>query len=159
MGMIRQPRNSALNAVFASSLLPTRIVLPIRIFRRFVSWPSSSTSLLIAHMIHLADALPSWSREPSDAASMSLPSRSRCINSSNPPLSGGKSVSIRWKACCCIWSLTTTRCLFAWTNASNAAYMYCCIRGLIICAASLIFCGGSTSGRLLCSMTRMVPRH
>ena len=61
MGMMRLPRASALNAVFASSLPSTQIVLPIRIFRRFVSCPSSLTSSLSTHMIHPADALPSSS--------------------------------------------------------------------------------------------------
>ena len=113
MGMTRQPKASALNAVFAYCLPSTRIGLPIRIFRHFVSCPSLSTSLLIAHMIHPADALPSSSRELSDAASMSLPSLIHCIISSNHSFSGGKSVSICWKTCCCIWSSATTRCIFA----------------------------------------------
>ena len=69
----------------------------------FVSCPSSSRSLHIAHSIHPADALPLSSCEPSDAASMSLPSHIRSIISSYPSLSGEKSVSICWKVCCCIW--------------------------------------------------------
>ena len=69
----------------------------------------------------------------------------------------GKSVSIRWKVCWCIWSLTSTRCIFGCTNASNAAYLYCCSHGLITCASSLILCGVSTSGRLLCSVMSMAP--
>ena len=42
MGMMRQPRASTLKAVFASSLPSTCIVLPIRLFYRFVGCPSSS---------------------------------------------------------------------------------------------------------------------
>ena len=157
MGIMRHPRASTLNAVFASNLPSTCIVLPIKIFGRLVNCPSSSISSLIVHSSYPADALPSSSCEPSDAALISLPSRIRSISKSNPSLSGGKSVSNCWKARCCIWSSATTRCIFVWTNASNAAKVYCCILGLIICASSLILCGVSTSSRLLCSATRMVP--
>ena len=121
IGMMRHPGASALNAVFASSRLSTSIVLPIRIFRRFVTCPYSSRWLLIAQISQPTDALPSSSHEYSDAASMSLPSHIRSIISSNPSLSGGKSLSIRWKLCCCIWSSAITRCIFVWTNALNAA--------------------------------------
>ena len=122
-----------------------------------VNCPSSLISSLIVHFSHPADALPLSSCEPYGAASMSLPSRNRSIIKSNAFLSGWKSVSIHWKACYFIWASATTRCIFVWTNASNAAKVYCCILGLIICATSLILCGVSTSGRLLCSVTRMVP--
>ena len=123
MGTMRHPRASALNAVFASNLPSTRIV----------DCPSSSISLFIIHSSYPADDLPSHSHEPSDAASMSLPSRNCSISESNPSLSGGESVSNRCKVCCCIWFSATTRCMFVWTNASNAAKVYCCILGLIIC--------------------------
>ena len=153
MGIMRHPRASTLNAVFASNLLPTHIVPPNNIFRRIVDCPSSLILSPIAHSSHPADALSSSSHEPSDAALMSLPSRNRSISKSMPSLSGGKSVSIRWKACCCICVSATTRCIFALMNASNDANVYCCILSLIICASSLILCGVSTSGILLRSAT------
>ena len=131
---------------------------PISVKSRTATCPSSSRPLLIAQINQPADALPLSSHEASDATSMSLPLRIRCIISLNPSLSSGKSLSIRWKVCCCIWSSATTWCIFAWTNASNAMYEYGCILGLMICASLLIFCSVSTSGRLLCSATSMIPR-
>ena len=156
MGIMRHPRASALNAVFTSNFPSTRIVLPNIMFRRLVDCPSSLISSLIVHISYPAGALPLSSREPSDAASMSSPSRNCSISKSNSSLSGGKSVSIRWKSCCFIWVPATTRCIFALMNASNATNVYCCILSLIICASALIICGVSTPGRLLCSAARMV---
>ena len=77
IAMMRQLRASALNAVFASSLPSTSIVPPIRVFRCFVSCPSSSRSSLIVQINQPTDALSSSSREPSDVALMSLV---RCTN-------------------------------------------------------------------------------
>ena len=94
MGIMRHPRASALNAVFASNLPSTCIVLPIKKNRRLVNCPSSLILLLIVRISHPTDALPSSSCEPSDAALMSLPSHIRSIIKSNPSRSGGKSTSI-----------------------------------------------------------------
>ena len=75
MWIMRHPRASALNAVFASNLPSTRMVLPSIIVGRLVGCPGSSILSSIVHNSHPADALPSSSREPSDAASIAWPSR------------------------------------------------------------------------------------
>ena len=158
IGIMRHPRASALNAVFSSDLRSTRIVFPSIIVGRRISCPSSSIPSAIVHSSHPADALPSSSLDPSDAASMVRPSRILISSISNPSLSGGKSASKRLKVCCCIVSSATTRCIFAFTNVLKFSKVYCRMLGLIIILASLLFCGSSNSGRLLCSANRVVPR-
>ena len=155
---MRHPRASALNAVFSSDLPSTRIVLPSSIVGRLVGCPSSSIASAIVQSSHPADALPSSSCDPSDAASMFWPSRILARSISNPSLSGGKSNSKRLKVRCCIGSSATTRCIFALTKFKNVSMVYCCMRGLKLVMALLIFCSGSSSGRLLCSATRVAPR-
>ena len=59
IGIMRHPRASALNAVFASDLPSTHIVPPSMIVGRLVDCPSSWIASAIVHSSHPADALPS----------------------------------------------------------------------------------------------------
>ena len=156
--MMRHPRASALNAVFSSDLPSTHIVPPSIIVGCLIDYLSSSSASAIVHSSHPTDALTLSSREPSDAASMVWPSPILAMSISNPSLSCGKSKTKRLKVRCCIGSSATTRCIFALTKFKNATTVCCCMLGMIIIMASLIFCGGSFSGRLLCSATRVAPR-